>query len=115
MPRSRLTPGVACRSIGDGDVKGVGVVADPEVTELALGQGDTALIVASDGLWDVVSSEAAVGLVHDTVKEPSMCAQRCPAAPTATHPCTCPLPAVLDAKLQSACVHMTYATMQLSL
>lgn len=65
-----------CRSIGDGDLKGSGVTADPEVTEMALGPGDTFLVVASDGLWDVVSSEAAVGLVHDTVKEPSMCAQR---------------------------------------
>ena len=39
--------------------------------------GDDFLVVASDGLWDVMSSTAAVGLVHDTVKEPSMCAQRC--------------------------------------
>jgi serine/threonine protein phosphatase PrpC len=34
------------------------------------------LILASDGLWEVLSQEEAVGLVADTVKDPDMCAKR---------------------------------------
>lgn len=64
------------RSIGDADLKGVGVTAEPEVTEFQLQPDDTFLILASDGLWDVLSNYDAVGLVHDTVKQPTMCAQR---------------------------------------
>jgi len=34
------------------------------------------VVLASDGLWDKLSNEEAVGLVHDTVKQPIMAAQR---------------------------------------
>jgi hypothetical protein len=34
------------------------------------------LILASDGLWEVVTQEEAVGLVADTVKDADMCAKR---------------------------------------
>ncbi len=54
----------------------MGVTAEPEVTEFELTGDDTFLILASDGLWDVVSNHDAIGLVHDTVKQPTMCAQR---------------------------------------
>lgn len=46
------------------------------MTEFQLQLDDTFLILASDGLWDVLSNYDAVGLVHDTVKQPTMCAQR---------------------------------------
>ena len=36
------------------------MVVDPDVTELRLKEGDEFLIVATDGLWDVVSSQDAV-------------------------------------------------------
>ena len=36
------------------------MVVDPDVTELRLQEGDEFLIVATDGLWDVVSSADAV-------------------------------------------------------
>lgn len=64
------------RSLGDADLKSVGVTAEPETTTTQLGPDDSFLIIASDGLWDVMSSATAVGLVLDTVKEPTMCAQR---------------------------------------
>ena len=48
----------------------------PEVTQFELGIEDTFLILASDGLWDKLSSQDAVDLVHDTVKDATMCAQR---------------------------------------
>ena len=64
------------RSIGDADLKGCGLTASPEVSEFELSTGDTFLVLASDGLWDKLSSQDAIDLVHDTVKDASMCAQR---------------------------------------
>jgi serine/threonine protein phosphatase PrpC len=72
------------RAIGDGDCKPFGVVATPEVVEYAVdvsydaknGGDDFALILACDGVWDVVSNADARDLVLDTVKEPSMSAKR---------------------------------------
>ncbi|RWW64122.1 hypothetical protein BHE74_00028678 [Ensete ventricosum] len=34
------------------------------------------LVMASDGLWDVISNEEVVSIIKDTVKEPSMCSKR---------------------------------------
>ena len=67
---------LACRSLGDGDLKGCGVIAVPEVSHTILTPGDSCLVIASDGLWDRISSQAAVDLIRDTVKDPTMCAQR---------------------------------------
>lgn len=33
-------------------------------------------VMASDGLWDVVSNAEVVNIVRDTVKEPGMCSKR---------------------------------------
>ncbi|PVH64286.1 hypothetical protein PAHAL_2G229200 [Panicum hallii] len=46
------------RAIGDGYLKPY-VCSVPEVTVAELADGDECLILASDGLWDVVSNEAA--------------------------------------------------------
>lgn len=48
------------------------MTADPEVTRAVLTHEDEFLVLASDGVWDVMSDEDAVGLVHDTVKDPAM-------------------------------------------
>lgn len=64
------------RSLGDGDLKGVGLIAEPEVLQFQLSDSDEFLILASDGLWDCMSNHEAIQIVHDTVKEPAMCAQR---------------------------------------
>lgn len=64
------------RSLGDGDLKNEGVIADPEITYKEITKDDEFLILASDGLWERVPNQAAVGLVHDTVKQPNMCSQR---------------------------------------
>ncbi len=42
------------------------MVAEPEVTVTSLSPADAFLVLASDGLWDVVSNQDAVGLVLDT-------------------------------------------------
>lgn len=33
-------------------------------------------VMASDGLWDVMSNAEVVSLIKDTVKEPGMCSKR---------------------------------------
>ena len=52
------------------------MIAEPEVEYCHLQPSDAFLILASDGLWDTLSNQAAVDLIRDTVKEPTMCAQR---------------------------------------
>jgi serine/threonine protein phosphatase PrpC len=70
-------PGLAVtRSVGDADLKAVGVCAEAEVEEVAVGPGDSFLVIGSDGVWEWVGEQAAVALVHDTVKQPAMCARR---------------------------------------
>ncbi|BFG37820.1 hypothetical protein CerSpe_240940 [Prunus speciosa] len=63
------------RSIGDDDLKPA-VTAEPEITETILSAEDEYLVMASDGLWDVVSNEEVVSIIKDTVKEPGMCSKR---------------------------------------
>ena len=56
-----------CRALGDHDLKGAGgLTAEPEVTSRELDDKDAFLIAASDGLWDCISNEEAVNIVHDT-------------------------------------------------
>ena len=68
------------RSIGDLDAKVCGAAggmsAAAENGSRVLTSQDEFVLVASDGLWDVMSNEDAVALVHDTVKNPSMAAKR---------------------------------------
>ena len=63
------------RAIGDHSVAQY-ITAEPEITEIELTQNDEFLIMASDGLWDVVSTEMATTLVRATVRVPEMAAKR---------------------------------------
>ena len=63
------------RSIGDADVKGLGVCATPEVAEADV-RGRAFLVLGTDGLWDHVGNEEVLRMIQDTVKQPSMSAQR---------------------------------------
>ncbi|KAJ0042619.1 hypothetical protein Pint_18436 [Pistacia integerrima] len=63
------------RSIGDDDLKPA-VTAEPEITETILSPEDEFLVMASDGLWDVVSNAEVVSIIRDTVKEAGMCSKR---------------------------------------
>lgn len=47
------------RALGDRELRRVGITAEPEVMTASLGAADLALVVATDGLWDVVESEEA--------------------------------------------------------
>ena len=72
-----------CRSLGDADLKPA-VTAQPAVTQHQLSPKDEFVVLASDGLWDKLSNEEAVGLVYDTVKQPTMAAQRSACTPSWT-------------------------------
>ncbi|XP_020223738.1 protein kinase and PP2C-like domain-containing protein isoform X1 [Cajanus cajan] len=63
------------RSIGDDDLKPA-VTAEPEITQNTLCAEDEFLVMASDGLWDVISSMEVINIIKDTVKEPGMCSKR---------------------------------------
>ena len=56
------------RSIGDHNAATVGVIAKPEVTEHEITDDDVALVIASDGVWELLSSQTVVDLVA-TVKD----------------------------------------------
>jgi serine/threonine protein phosphatase PrpC len=66
------------RSIGDVDMKVEKVLtAEAEIHDVELDdEDDWFVIIATDGLWDVMNDQEAVRLMCDTVKQPSMCAQR---------------------------------------
>lgn len=63
------------RAMGDRPVKRY-ICSTPEVTTTKLTKDNDFIILASDGLWDVVSSQAAVDLVRTTVRVPDMAAKR---------------------------------------
>mmetsp|Transcript_18531 Transcript_18531/g.30975 ORF Transcript_18531/g.30975 Transcript_18531/m.30975 type:complete len:416 (+) Transcript_18531:154-1401(+) len=51
------------RSIGDHHAATVGVIAEPEVTEYDITDDDVALIIASDGVWELLTSQTVVDIV----------------------------------------------------
>jgi len=56
------------RAIGDKDLKRW-VIAEPEVTSIEKGPEDSFLVIASDGLWDVFTSEEVSSFVSMHLKE----------------------------------------------
>jgi len=59
------------RSIGDHAVKDVGVMAEPVVTSHEIQEEDDFLILASDGVWEFISSEEAVDIVGKNISKGS--------------------------------------------
>lgn len=60
----REGPGLAMsRAFGDYCVKDYGVISAPEVTHRRITAQDHFVILATDGVWDVVSNEEAVQIV----------------------------------------------------
>lgn len=74
----RVGPGglAVTRSVGDSDLKHLGVSAEAETSEVHLESGDEFLILGTDGIWDAMDAESAVALVHDTVKQAALSARR---------------------------------------
>lgn len=64
--KGRNLPGLAMtRSLCDVVAHSVGVSSMPEITERILTEDDRVLILASDGLWQFISSEEVVSIVQD--------------------------------------------------
>lgn len=62
------------RSIGDRKLKNIGqgqIIAVPEYAAMQLNENNHFMILASDGLWDVISSEDAVSMVQQELSKTS--------------------------------------------
>jgi len=57
------------RSIGDHAVKGVGVIAEPVVETRRIVPGDEFVIMATDGVWEFIDSDAAVEIVAGRLRK----------------------------------------------
>jgi serine/threonine protein phosphatase PrpC len=53
--------------VGDYAVKAVGVIPEPEVKEFTLEPSDKFMILASDGVWEFISSQEAVEIVNGAI------------------------------------------------
>ncbi|MDR3425809.1 PP2C family protein-serine/threonine phosphatase, partial [Silvimonas sp.] len=58
------------RAFGDRRLKAF-VSAEPEIKTWKIEEGDDFLILASDGVWDVLSSQAAVDIVKQAIDQQS--------------------------------------------
>ncbi|CAI5528926.1 unnamed protein product [Closterium sp. Naga37s-1] len=73
---NEMAPGlVTSRAVGDFLLKGFGVSCEPDVTVLPVEDGDEFVILATDGVWDVLSHEEAVSIVA-TSPSPATSAER---------------------------------------
>eukprot|EP00002_Diphylleia_rotans_P018272 TRINITY_DN3542_c0_g1_i2.p1 TRINITY_DN3542_c0_g1~~TRINITY_DN3542_c0_g1_i2.p1 ORF type:complete len:509 (+),score=104.70 TRINITY_DN3542_c0_g1_i2:181-1707(+) len=54
---------VTTRTLGDVLAHGLGVISNPDVSSKVLDKHDKVLILASDGVWDILSSQEAINLV----------------------------------------------------
>ncbi len=59
----------AARSFGDSKFKTIGVIAEPDVMHHAIASDDQFVILASDAIWDCLSSEEAVNFAKQQFKE----------------------------------------------
>ncbi|KAG1371289.1 hypothetical protein COCNU_16G003830 [Cocos nucifera] len=70
------TPGLAMsRAFGDYCVKDYGLISVPEVTQRRITNRDRFIVLATDGVWDVISNQEAVQIVSST-KERGKSAKR---------------------------------------
>jgi protein phosphatase 2C family protein 2/3 len=65
------------RSIGDYAVKSVGVIADPVVSTYKINERDEFMIIATDGVWEFISSQDAVNIVASSLKNGSGASGAC--------------------------------------
>ena len=64
--QNQKIPGLAMsRSFGDEIVHEVGVIVDPEIFEHTLEEEDKFVILASDGIWEFMSSDEVVNAIKD--------------------------------------------------
>ncbi|XP_040377243.1 probable protein phosphatase 2C 12 [Oryza brachyantha] len=64
------SPGLAmARSLGDFRLKRHGVISTPEVTSRRVSAADLFIVLATDGVWDVLSNEEVVSIVCATPRK----------------------------------------------
>jgi hypothetical protein len=70
LPYPATPPLPPCRSLGDLDFKEPGryVEAEPDVARVELSSGDEFLLLASDGLWDVLSDQEACDVARQVLQ-----------------------------------------------
>ncbi|CAE7308569.1 unnamed protein product [Symbiodinium natans] len=68
----QIRPGLAMtRALGDNSAKGCGIIATPQVHHTCMDMGQAAIVLASDGVWEVVQDHEVPALVcesFDTAK-----------------------------------------------
>ena len=57
------------RSIGDIEAHRVGVISTPDVLEIDLKTSDRAIVIASDGIWEVLPNTRVAKIVSDSYKK----------------------------------------------
>ncbi|CAA0817532.1 Probable protein phosphatase 2C 73 [Striga hermonthica] len=69
-------PGLAVsRAFGDYFIKGFGLISEPEITQRYITSRDQFVILATDGVWDVIPNQEAVEIVY-SAPERSQSAKR---------------------------------------
>lgn len=67
--QDREFPGLSMsRSLGDNVAHSIGVTSDPELKSFAISKDDKFIVLASDGLWEFISSEEAVEIVGKSLE-----------------------------------------------
>ena len=67
-------PGLAIsRTVGDEDAKKIGVTYEPELFKYELKKGDRVIIIATDGLWELISNEEAVEIIGECINKEIKC------------------------------------------
>ena len=64
------------RCIGDRPLRHLGLTSEPELTRVELQPDDKMIVMASDGLWDVMSYERVLHCLKHTAKSPDLIAKR---------------------------------------
>ena len=71
-------PGLAMsRSIGDGHAKTLGVLAEPDIFEYTLNEGDKFIVCASDGVWEYLSNDDVMNTVKDVYEKEGKAEEAC--------------------------------------
>ncbi|KRX07971.1 Protein phosphatase 2C (PP2C)-like domain [Pseudocohnilembus persalinus] len=74
--RNRVSGQLAVtRALGDLDLKTEGVIITPDIKKIELEKDDNFIIIASDGLWDVVDDQQAVTLQKSQDNIQNSCAK----------------------------------------
>lgn len=64
------------RCIGDRKLRKFGLISEPEITVVPKQPTDQALVLASDGMWDVLTKAHVLHCLKNTAKSPDMIAKR---------------------------------------